>query len=43
MERTRDNNNNNKIKGYNLSNIQKSCPKESRPLHSKSDKIQLAQ
>ena len=28
MERTRDNNNN-KIKGYNLSNIQKSCPKES--------------
>ena len=42
MERTRDNNNN-KIKGYNLSNIQKSCPKESRPLHSNPYKIQLAQ
>ena len=40
MECTRHNNN--KIKRYNLSNIQKYCPEESRPLHSKSHKIQLA-
>ena len=42
MEHIHDNNNN-KIKGYNLSNTQKPCPKESRSSHSKSDKIQLAQ
>ena len=35
--------NNNKLQDYNLRNKQKSCPKESRPLHSKSYKMQLAQ
>ena len=39
MGRTRDNNNN-EIKCFNLSNILKSCPKESRSLDSKSYKIQ---
>ena len=39
MESTGDNNNNNnKIKGENLSKIQKSCPKESRQLPCKSQK-----